>query len=61
MLAGDGRAPEQAIDVAHGIWTGLHGFVLLSHARPRVATRGSDAFISSLMGAWLPPPAPAPR
>jgi AcrR family transcriptional regulator len=58
VLAGDGRDPEQAIDVAHGIWTGLHGFVLLSHARPRVAQRDPDAFISHLMGAWLPPPAP---
>ena len=43
--------------VARGIWSGLHGYVSLSQARPGIGWPDDRKFIERQAQAWLGPPA----
>ncbi len=67
VLAGDGRAPEQAIDLAHGIWTGAARLRAPQPrapaggpARPRRLHLPPDGRVAASPGALTPLTAPHP-
>ena len=43
--------------LARGIWSGLHGYVTLRHARPAIDWPGEEDFARMLAEAWLGAPA----
>ena len=60
-LIADYLGPERAATVdlserAHGIWSGLHGFVTLCRARPQLDWTDDQRFGMALAEAWLGPP-----
>lgn len=52
LAAGDPRR-EEADTLATGIWSGLHGFVMLRRARPAVGWPSDSEFAVRLASAWL--------
>jgi AcrR family transcriptional regulator len=52
----DRAAKEDATALAGGVWTGLHGYVTLRHARPWVEWEPEGEFIDRLTSAWLGTP-----
>lgn len=50
-------AEEVDVDLlAKGVWTGLHGYVTLRHARPMIDWPSDEQFDRMLGEAWLGPP-----
>jgi AcrR family transcriptional regulator len=51
------RAEDVDVDMlAKGVWTGLHGYVTLRHARPTLDWPSDERFDRMLAEAWLGPP-----
>lgn len=57
----DRQMPEKEVDLlARGVWTGLHGYVTLSHSRQGMRWPSDEDFLTSITRAWLDdPPDPA--
>lgn len=59
---GGGPAPEDVETLAMGIWSGLHGYATLCHARPNMSVLADgqalsdEKYVALLAGAWLGPP-----
>jgi AcrR family transcriptional regulator len=54
-----GSDDERSTDLdtlALGIWSGMHGFVTLCHARPGMAAPTAEEYATLLATAWLGPP-----
>jgi len=62
-IGGD-EPPERAETLALGIWSGLHGYATLCHARPNMAiltdeqALADEQYTALLARAWLGPPDP---
>jgi AcrR family transcriptional regulator len=51
---GPAEAPSPDLDtLAIGIWSGLHGYVTLCHAQPKMAALSEDEYMTLLARAWL--------
>jgi hypothetical protein len=47
-------APSPGLDtLAIGVWSGLHGYVTLCHAQPKMAALTETEYMSLLARAWL--------
>ncbi len=55
-LGPDRAAREDASALGSGVWTGMHGYVTLRHARPWLEWEPEDEFIDRLTAAWLGTP-----
>ena len=59
---GLGKPPENADTLALGIWSGLHGYATLCHARPNMAVLNDgeaitdEKYAALLASVWLGPP-----
>lgn len=53
-----GRAEADVRRLAQGIWTGMHGYVTLAHAREKLDWPTGEEFATMLAEAWL---GPSPR
>lgn len=56
-LPADDPRREEAETLARGIWSGLHGFVMLRYSRPAVGWPSDREFAARLASAWLGEPA----
>lgn len=55
--ANDPRRSEAGL-LARGIWSGLHGYVSLSHSRPGMGWPTEQEFVTRLAQTWLGQPGP---
>ena len=49
----DGERSEDLDTLALGLWSGMHGFVTLCHARPGLAAPTAEEYATLLATAWL--------
>jgi len=59
VAANTGSEDARSVDLdtlALGIWSGIHGFVTLCHARPGRTAPSDEDYATLLAAAWLDPP-----